>query len=98
MRGVPVRCAPPHDHLLWRPTDTLQMTTLMTIGMSALAVPHCQKIIFHARFVRDGWDTVRHEGVEVRRLQAIPITGDEAALVADSVGEGTNIFLDRAGD
>lgn len=158
------RVVPPHDHLevmVWHPTDELEMTTLMTIGMSALALPtarhrvelvfsvgravseqeeracssflanmagypwdhqcaldfwhrlrnpgpipcfpRCQAIIFHPRFVADGWDTVEHEGDAVRLLHAIPLTNDEATLAGDSVPalldylrrEHINIFLDR---
>jgi|GEM_PF-1922607 hypothetical protein len=155
---------PPHGHLevlIWRPTDELEMTTLLTIGMSARPVPdvqhrlellfsvgraltaeeeracarflanmagypwdhrraldfwhrlaapgpipcfpHCQKILFHPRLVAEGWDTVEHEGVEVRLLHPIPVTTEESALAADSVTallryfhrENIDLFLDR---
>jgi len=41
-------------------------------------------VLFHPRFVDDGWDTIVHEGQTVKLLNAIPITQEERQLKNDS--------------
>jgi hypothetical protein len=65
--------------------------------------PNTSKILFHPRFVADGWDTVQFGDTEVHLLHPIPLTDRESQLARDSISallkywddEGIDIFLDR---
>lgn len=52
-------------------------------------------VLFHPRFIEDGWDTVTHGEQEVRLLNVIPITPEERQLKQDS---GIDALFDRWAD
>ena len=49
-------------------------------------------LLFHPRFVEDGWDSIDYNGQEVRLLNAIPITQSERQLIRE---KGVNALLDE---
>jgi hypothetical protein len=59
---------------------------LYSVGMS---------VLFHPRFVKDGWDTITHDQQKVRLLNVVPITQEERQLRSDS---GLDALCDRWAD
>jgi len=52
-------------------------------------------VLFHPRFVEDGWDTVAYNEQEVRLLNVVPITPEERQLKNDS---GIDALFDHWAD
>jgi hypothetical protein len=45
-------------------------------------------VLFHPRFVEDGWDTITHKGQSVKILSVVPITAEERILKSESGIDG----------
>ena len=52
-------------------------------------------VLFHPRFVGDGWDTIIHHDQTVKLLNVVPITQEERRLNDDS---GIQALMDHWGD
>jgi hypothetical protein len=53
-------------------------------------------VLFHPRFVRTGWDTIKFNGVLVKILNVVPITSDEYRIdhVAELIDHWSRINID----
>ena len=49
-------------------------------------------VLFHPRFVEDGWDTIIHNDQTVKILNVVPVTAEERSLKTES---GMDVLLDH---